>query len=269
MARSAKFSVLSSSNTAVRTRCGSRDSSAAPPAAPPSVQRFDPYPQSAGGNGKIVRPFSRASAIDPRVATCAAREHAGIPDSGYARRNDRSGPAGRCRQFTWTCAAGAGGAVRLRTACCRCGAAFRPARASGRPRGSVEAEILEAAAIREVREEAGITLQAAQLMPCAVISLPRPEPGSLRAYRATAAGVPAAGRHRIRSRLAWFTESRCARSTTGTRPPASRSACSSSSSARGPSRFVQQTDEFLRVDGPGRGSGTCNADRWYTDAHFP
>ena len=111
-------------------------------------------------------------------------------------------------------------------------------------------ESLEAAAIREVREEVGINLQAVQLIPCAVISLPRMN----QVYHGFIARLP----ERVQARAAppeslevgWFTESEV-RALDNWDPAANIETGVQFDFFRAPGfEFIQQTEEFLRVIGP-------------------
>jgi ADP-ribose pyrophosphatase YjhB (NUDIX family) len=119
------------------------------------------------------------------------------------------------------------------------------------PGGFVEAgESLEAAAIREVREEAGITLQATQLIPCAVISLPRLNQVHYGFIARLPALVPALAAPPDSLEVGWFTESQV-RALDNWDPAANIEIGVQFEFFRARAfEFIQQTDEFLRVIGP-------------------
>lgn len=118
------------------------------------------------------------------------------------------------------------------------------------PGGFVEAgESLEAAAIREVQEEVGVTLRATQLIPCAAISLPRMNQVHYGFIARLSARVPAVATPPESLEVGWFTEEEV-RALDNWDPAASIEIGVQFDFFRaGAFEFIQQTDEFLRVIG--------------------
>lgn len=116
------------------------------------------------------------------------------------------------------------------------------------PGGFVEAgESLEAAAVREVREEAGILLEAEQLMPCAVISLPHLN----QVYHGFVARLPAMVAASAcppdSLEVGWFDE-KAVRALDNWAPAANIEIGVQFDFFRASAfGFIQQTDKFLRV----------------------
>jgi ADP-ribose pyrophosphatase YjhB (NUDIX family) len=119
------------------------------------------------------------------------------------------------------------------------------------PGGFVEAgESLEAAAIREVHEEVGIRLEATQLMPSAVISLPKMNQVHYGFIARLPAMVPATATPPESLEVGWFTEGEV-RALDNWGPAANIEIGVQFEFFRARAfEFIQQTDEFLRVIGP-------------------
>lgn len=118
------------------------------------------------------------------------------------------------------------------------------------PGGFVEAgESLEMAAVREVWEEVGISLQTSQLIPCAVISLPRMNQVYHGFIARLPARVPAMAAPPESLEVGWFTEEEV-RALDNWDPAAGIEIGIQFEFFRARDfRFIQQTDEFLRMIG--------------------
>ena len=119
------------------------------------------------------------------------------------------------------------------------------------PGGFVEAgESLEAAAIREVWEEAGIRLGAGELVPCAVISLPRMNQVYHGFIVRLTSRLPAVATPPESTEVGWFTESEV-RALDNWDPAANIDIGVQFDFFRTRAfEFIQQTEDFLRIIGP-------------------
>ena len=118
------------------------------------------------------------------------------------------------------------------------------------PGGYVESgESLESAAMREVREEVGISLDADQLVPCAVISLPRMNQVYHGFIVRLAAPVAVTACPPESLEVGWFTENEM-RSLDNWDPAANiEIGIQFDFFRRDTFGFIQQTDNFVRVIG--------------------
>lgn len=120
------------------------------------------------------------------------------------------------------------------------------------PGGFVEhGESLEAAAVREVWEEARVSLQRSQLIPCAAISLPALNQIYQGFIARLPAVVPARATPPESLEVGWFSESEC-RQIDSWAPAASIDMGVQFEFFRARTfGFIQQNDEFLRIIGAG------------------
>jgi ADP-ribose pyrophosphatase YjhB (NUDIX family) len=120
------------------------------------------------------------------------------------------------------------------------------------PGGYVECnESLEAAAVREVWEEARVALEPEQLVPCAVISLPRLNQIHHGFIVRLPAPVPAEPVPPESTEVGWFTEAQVS-ALDNWEPGAAIDFGIQFSFFRTPAfEFIQQTDRFLRILGGG------------------
>jgi len=118
------------------------------------------------------------------------------------------------------------------------------------PGGFVErGESLEAAAIREVWEEARVSLEPSQLIPCAAISLPELNQIHQGFIARLPAVVPARASPPESLEVGWFTESEC-REIDNWAPAACIDTAIQFEFFRARTfGFIQQNDEFLRIIG--------------------